>query len=159
VLQHCPDVRGAFLSLVPYLRPGGQIVIDVYRRHTGVFPPLKYWVRPWLTWMGPKRIHKLLSWTIPPAFEVKKALNKVPVIGRPLANLIPIGPVSHKPKLDYTDEELKQVKILSAFDMFSPVHDHPQTIETVRQWFADAGLADVFVGTGLNGIHGSGRKS
>ena len=159
VLQHCPDVRGAFLSLVPYLRPGGQIVIDVYRRHTGVFPPLKYWVRPWLTWMGPKRIHKLLSWTIPPAFEVKKALYKVPVIGRPLANLIPIGPVSHKPKLDYTDEELKQVKILSAFDMFSPVHDHPQTIETVRQWFADAGLADVFVGTGLNGIHGSGRKS
>jgi SAM-dependent methyltransferase len=158
VLQHCPDVRGAFMSLVPFLRPGGEIVIDVYQRHTGLFPPLKYWVRPWLTWMGPRRIHKLLSWTIPPAFELKKFLYKVPLIGKPLGNLIPIGPTSHKPKLDYTDEELKQVKILSALDMFSPVHDHPQTIETVRHWFADAGLVDVYVGTGFNGINARGRK-
>ena len=45
VLQHCPDVRKAFMSLVPYLRPGGEIVIDVYQRHTGLFPPLKYWAR------------------------------------------------------------------------------------------------------------------
>jgi 2-polyprenyl-3-methyl-5-hydroxy-6-metoxy-1,4-benzoquinol methylase/uncharacterized protein YbaR (Trm112 family) len=158
VLQHCPDVRQAFLSLVPYIRPGGEIVIDVYQRHTGLFPPLKYWVRPWLTWMGPQRVHKLLSWVIPPAFELKKALYKVPLVGKPIGNLIPIGPISHKPKLDYTDEELKQVKILSALDMFSPVHDHPQTIETVHQWFADAGLVDVYVGTGFNGINARGRK-
>src|SRR6266849_9038236 len=158
VVQHCPDVRGAFMSLVPFLRPGGEIIIDCYQRHTGLFPPLKYWVRPWLTWMGPQRVHRLLSWTIPPAFELKKALYKVPLVGKPLGNLIPIGPLSHKPKLDYTDEELKQVKILSALDMFSPVHDHPQTLETVRQWFADAGLVDIYVGTGFNGINARGRK-
>ena len=46
VLQHCPDVRAAFMSLVPFLRPGGEIVIDVYHKHTGLFPPLKYWARP-----------------------------------------------------------------------------------------------------------------
>ncbi len=158
VLQHCPDVREAFMSLVPYIRPGGEIVIDVYERHTGLFPPLKYWVRPWLTWMGPQRIHRLLCWVIPPAFELKKALYKVPLVGKPIGSLIPIGPISHQPKLDYTDEELKQVKILSALDMFSPVHHHPQTIETVRQWFADAGLVDVYVGTGFNGINARGRK-
>ena len=158
VLQHCPDVREAFMSLVPFIRPGGEIVIDCYQRHTGLFPSLKYWVRPWLTWMGPRRVHKLLSWTIPPAFEIKKALHKVPLVGKAIGNLIPIGAISHKPKLDYTDEELKQVKILSALDMFSPVHDHPQTIETVRQWFVDAGLVDVYVGTGFNGINARGRK-
>jgi SAM-dependent methyltransferase len=158
VLQHCPDARGAFMSLVTFLCPGGEIVIDCYQRHTGPFPPLKYWVRPCLTWMGPQRVHKLLSWVIPPAFELKKALYKVPLVGKSIGNLIPIGPISHKPKLDYTDEELKQVKILSALDMFSPVHDHPQTIETVRQWFADAGLVDVYVGTGFNGINARGRK-
>ena len=158
VLQHCPDVREAFMSLVPYIRPGGEIVIDVYERHTGLFPPLKYWVRPWLTWMGPQRIHKLLSLVIPPAFELKKALYKVPLVGKPVGSLIPIGPISHQPKLDYTNEELKQVKILSALDMFSPVHDHPQTIEAVRQWFADAGLVDIYVGTGFNGINARGRK-
>jgi SAM-dependent methyltransferase len=158
VLQHCPNVRQAFMSLVPFVRPGGEVVIDCYQRHTGLFPPLKYWVRPWLTWMGPRRVHKLLSWTIPPAFELKKALYKVPLVGKAIGNLIPIGPISHKPKLDYTDEELKQVKILSALDMFSPLHDHPQTIETVRQWFVDAGLVDVYVGTGFNGINARGRK-
>jgi 2-polyprenyl-3-methyl-5-hydroxy-6-metoxy-1,4-benzoquinol methylase/uncharacterized protein YbaR (Trm112 family) len=158
VLQHCPDVRKAFMSLVPFIRPGGEIVIDCYQRHTGLFPPLKYWARPWLTWMGPERVHKVLSSLIPPAFELKKALYKVPLIGKPIGNLIPIGPISHKPKLDFTDEELKQVKILSALDMFSPEHDHPQTIDTVRQWFADAGLVDVYVGTGFNGINARGKK-
>src|SRR5580658_8439876 len=57
VLQHCPDVRAAFMSLVPFLRPGGEIVIDVYQKHTGLVSPLKYWARPFLTWMGPQGIH------------------------------------------------------------------------------------------------------
>jgi SAM-dependent methyltransferase len=158
VLQHCPDVRAAFMNLVPFLRPGGEIVIDVYQKHTGLFPPLKYWARPFLTWMGPKGVHKFLSLAIPPAFYLKKALYKLPLVGKPLGNLIPIGPVSHAPKLIFTDEELIQVKILSALDMYSPVHDHPQTIDAVRQWFSDAGLTDVYIGTGFNGINARGRK-
>jgi SAM-dependent methyltransferase len=158
VVQHCPDVRGAFMSLVPFLRPGGEIVIDCYQRHTGLFPPLKYWARPFLTWMGPRGVHTFLSCVIPPAFELKKSLYKIPGIGKSIGNLIPIGPISHKPKYDYTDEELKQVKILSALDMFSPVHDHPQTLETVRQWFEEAGLVDVYIGTGFNGINARGKK-
>jgi len=158
VLQHCPDVRGAFMSLLPFLRPGGEIVIDVYQKHTGPFPPLKYWARPFLTWMGPKGVHKFLRFAIPPAFALKKALYKVPLVGIPIAKLIPIGPVSHAPRLNFTDEELVQVKILSALDMFSPVHDHPQTLDAVRKWFSDAGLVDVYVGTGFNGINARGRR-
>jgi len=158
VLQHCPDVRAAFLSLVPFLRPGGEIVIDVYQKHTGLFPPLKYWARPFLTWMGPRGVHEFLSLVIGPAFYLKKALYKIPLVGKSIGNLIPIGPVSHEPKLKFTDAELVQVKILSALDMFSPVHDHPQKLETVRQWFSDAGLVDVYVGTGFNGINARGRK-
>ncbi len=158
VLQHCPDVRTAFMSLVPFLRPDGEIVIDVYHKHTGLFPPLKYWARPFLTWMGPKGVHRFLSLVIPSAFYLKKALYKVPLVGKPIGNLIPIGPVSHAPRLIFTDEELVQVKILSALDMFSPVHDHPQTLDTVRQWFSDAGLVDVYIGTGFNGINARGRK-
>ena len=57
-LDATDDVRAAFMSLVPFLKPGGEIVIDVYHRHTGLFPPLKYWARPFLTWMGPKGVHK-----------------------------------------------------------------------------------------------------
>jgi 2-polyprenyl-3-methyl-5-hydroxy-6-metoxy-1,4-benzoquinol methylase/uncharacterized protein YbaR (Trm112 family) len=158
VLQHCPDVRAAFMSLVPFLRPGGEIVIDVYHKHTGLFPPLKYWARPFLTRMGPKGVHKFLSFAIPPAFALKKALYSVPLVGKAFGNLIPIGPVSRAARLNFTDEQMIQVKILSALDMFSPAHDHPQTLDAVRQWFSDAGLVDVFVGTGFNGVNARGRR-
>ncbi|MGH9775203.1 MAG: methyltransferase domain-containing protein [Candidatus Acidiferrales bacterium] len=157
VLQHCPDVKRAFFSLIPYLKPEGEIVIDVYAMHRGI-PPLKYWVRPFVKHLQPQTLHRLLSWTIPPAFELKKALHKIPAIGAGLGRLVPIGPVSHKPRLNYTDEELKQVKILSAFDMLSPTYDQPQKMEEVQQWFKEAGLVEVKTKYGYNGINAKGRK-
>ena len=157
VLQHCPDVAAAFQSLVPFLRPGGEIVIDVYEKTTG-FPPLKYIARPFVKPFGTEGIYRLLSWTIPPAFELKKALYRIPVIGQRLGSLIPIGPISHAPRLNYTDEELKQVKILSALDMLSPVYDQPQQMEDVGKWFEHAGLIDVQIKRGYNGINAKGTR-
>jgi SAM-dependent methyltransferase len=157
VLQHCPDVAAAFRSLLPFLRPGGEIVIDVYEKQSG-FPPLKYIVRPILRPLGTEGIYKLLTWLIPPAFEIKKALHKIPIVGPHFGRLIPIGPISHAPRLIYTDEQLKQVKILSALDMYSPVYDQPQTMETVQQWFADACLVDVQLERGYNGITAKGKR-
>ena len=157
VLQHCPDVKRAFLGLVPYLRPGGEIVIDVYQMHAGV-PPLKYWARPFVSRMKTETIYNLLNWTIPPAFEAKKALHAIPKIGPTLGKLIPIGPISHAPRLIYTDEQLKQVKILSALDMLSPKYDQPQSSETVRQWFDEAGLVETQIWIGYNGVNAKGRR-
>lgn len=157
VLQHCPDVAAAFQSLVPFLRPGGEIVIDVYEKTTG-FPPLKYIARPFVKPLGTEGIYRLLSWTIPPAFELKKALYQIPVVGPHLGSLIPIGPISHAPRLNYTDEELKQVKILSALDMLSPVYDQPQRMQDVRTWFKQAGLVDVQLKHGYNGINAKGTR-
>jgi SAM-dependent methyltransferase len=158
VLQHCPDVRRAFLTLIPFLRPGGEIVIDVYEKKLG-FPNLKYIARPFFRPLGTAGIWRVLSWTIPPAFEAKKVLHRIPLIGPKTAALIPIGPISHADKgLNYTDEELKQVKILSALDMLSPTYDQPQTMEEVRRWFYDAGLVSVDVKRGYNGINAKGRR-
>jgi SAM-dependent methyltransferase len=157
VLQHCPNVEAAFRSMVPFLRPGGEIVIDVYEKPKG-FPPLKYLARPFLRPLGTQGIYRLLSWTIPPAFELKKALQRIPYIGQQIGQLIPIGPISHAPRLNYTDEELKQVKILSALDMISPMYDQPQRMEDVRGWFDKAGLVDVQLKHGYNGINAKGRR-
>jgi SAM-dependent methyltransferase len=159
VLQHCPDVRGAFRSLLPFLRPGGEIVIDVYEKWSG-FPPLKYLVRPVVKPLGTKGIYRLLSWTIPPAFELKKALCRIPAVGPRIGALIPIGPLSHAERgLNYTEKELKQVKILSALDMLSPVYDQPQRMEDVRGWFEEAGFHDFELRRGYNGINAKGRSS
>jgi hypothetical protein len=53
---------------------------------------------------------------------------------------------------------LKQVKILSALDMLSPKYDQPQRIETVRQWFEEAGLVEIETWIGYNGINARGRR-
>jgi SAM-dependent methyltransferase len=157
VLQHCPDVAQAFRSLVPFLKPGGEIVIDVYEKKLG-FPKLKYLARPFFRPLGTQGIYRVLSWTIPPTFELKKAINRIPGVGPRLGALIPIGPISHAPRLIYTDAELKQVKILSALDMFSPVYDQPQTMEDVRQWFEQAGLTQIEIKHGYNGIDAKGQR-
>ncbi len=156
VLQHCPDVKKAFMSLVPLVRPGGEIIVDCYELQKGI-PPLKYWARPFAKHMKTLTIYKLLSWTIPPAFEVKKALHHIPKIGPTVARIIPIGPISHAPRLNYTDAELKQVKILSALDMISPKYDQPQRVEDVRRWFEEAGLVEIRTWIEYNGINARGR--
>lgn len=157
VLQHCPDVKGAFMSMIPFLRKGGEIVIDVYQRHR-IVPPLKYWVRPFSRLMRPQTLYRVLRATLPPLFDLKKMLSRIPAVGRPLADLIPIGPISHKPRLNYPDDELKEIKTLSAFDMLAPKYDNPQRMEDVRAWFEEAGLVDVRIRLGFNGINAKGRK-
>jgi SAM-dependent methyltransferase len=158
VIQHCPDPKKAFLALVPFLRPGGEIVIDVYQK-TGFPPPLKYWARPLTRRLSPQSLYRLLGTTIPMAFDLKSALDRIPGIGSRLAGLIPIGPLSHRSiGLDYTQEELKQVKILSAFDMLSPRYDLPQTMEEVRTWLEEANLAQIEMKIGYNGINAKARK-
>jgi SAM-dependent methyltransferase len=157
VLQHCPDVKGAFLSLAPYLRDGGEIVIDVYENR-GRVPKLKYWVRPLVRRMKPETLNRMLRAAIPFLFDLKKTVNRIPGIGHALVGLIPIGPLSHAPRLNYTEAELRQVKVLSAFDMLSPRYDQPQRIEDVRSWFEEAGLTEIEVRYGSNGINAKGRK-
>lgn len=158
VLQFCPDVEGAFRSMLPFLRSGGEIVIDVYERSK--FPPLKTFVRPVTKRMKTESLYKLLSWTIPPAFEVKKAIHQVPGVCPQLAKLIPIGAISHVDRgLNYTDDELKQVKILSALNMLSPAYEHPQRMEDVRRWFTESGLIEVELKRGYNGINAKGRRA
>ena len=158
VIQHCPDPKQAFRSLIPFLRPGGEIVIDVYERR--LFPPkLKYLVRPVTRRMSSEALYRVLNTAIPAAFDVKKAIHSVPGVGPKLARLIPIGPLSHANiGLHYTEDELKQVKVLSAFDMLSPKYDSPQRIENVRRWFEEAGLTEIETKFGYNGINAKGRK-
>lgn len=48
--------------------------------------------------------------------------------------------------------------LLDSFDMYSPAHDHPQSIGTVERWFKEAGFIDINLCYGANGIVARGRK-
>ena len=61
------------------------------------------------------------------------------------------GDVFERVRADYVEKpelslrERYRWAVLDTFDMFSPVHDHPQSAETLRSWMAEAGLAEAEV--------------
>lgn len=159
VLQHCPDVRSAFLSLVPFLKPGGELAVDCYWRQPlrDVFNP-KFLLRPFFKWWEPALLFKFWTMVISAAYDLKAVVSRVPGIGPALARVIPIGRLNFEPDLVLTVEEIKEIKTLSVFDMLSPRYDQPQTLDTFESWIGEAGLEKIKLTLGHNGINVVVRK-
>jgi len=153
VLQHTPDPERAFKNLATYVKPGGDLVVDVYARRLTALISWKYLLRPVTTRLDRERLHRLVERSVDALLPLAVQLRRVG--GRAGARLLPITEYSHllPPALN------REWAVLDTFDMYSPEHDHPQSLETVSRWFAETGFTDVYVGRGLNGIVGRGRAS
>lgn len=157
VLQHTPDPKRAFMALPRFLKPGGQIVVDVYEKTLLKYVlGTKYWVRPLTRNMDPETLYRRVQRYVDFMWPLASALRRIPVIGTPLNWRLLIG--------DYTNEgvpasKLKEWAYLDTFDMLAPRHDHPQTLAAVQAWFAEAGLSPVDVRYGYNGIQGRGTRA
>ena len=82
-------------------------------------------------------------------------IRRIPRIGVPLNWRLLVA--------DYANEgipatRLKEWAYLDTFDMLAPTHDHPQTLETFTGWYTEAGLTDIDVRYGYNGIQGRGAR-
>jgi SAM-dependent methyltransferase len=153
VLQHTPDPQAAFRSLTKYVKPGGVLAVDVYRRDLAALLQWKYLLRPITKRVPKERLYRLISTFTPPLVPIAKQLRRI--AGRMGARLVPIVEYSHlglPPTLNV------QWAVLDTFDMYSPAHDHPQSLATVNRWFQDAGFEDIRVRRGPNGVVGSGRR-
>lgn len=151
VLQHTPDPARAFHILVSFLKPGGEIVVDVYRKDLLSLLQWKYLLRPITIRIAPRTLYRLVSRIVPPLIAPTAMLKRI--AGKAGARLSPIAEFSHAgltPRLN-TDWA-----ILDTFDMYSPVHDHPQSTKAVRAWLRTAGLAGA-VTRGSNGVVLRGR--
>ena len=79
VLQHCPDVRSAFMSLVPFLRPGGEIVIERLSQTHGTLPPIEILGASLSHLDGTKRRSQIsFAGDSPRVFPEKGALQSAP---------------------------------------------------------------------------------
>jgi SAM-dependent methyltransferase len=154
VLQHTPDPHGAFSSIVLKVRAGGSVVSDIYEdsllKH---WLSSKYWVRPVTKRMQPERLHRLTSAWVDLMWPIASLVRRVPRVG-PQLNWRLLVP-------DYSREglrgpDLKRWALLDAFDMLSPAYDKPATEAAFRQWFLRAGLVNVDVCRGYNGVQGRG---
>ena len=153
VLQHTPDPAKAFASLAAQVKPGGQIVIDVYRKGPVTLLHWKYLLRPITRRMDQQRLYRMIDTWVPRLIPITQALRRT--FGRHGARLSPIAEYSD---LGLPPDTNRRWAILDTFDMYAPAHDHPQSVEGVRRWFEDAGLEQIEVGNGPHGLVGRGRR-
>jgi SAM-dependent methyltransferase len=153
VLQHTPEPDVSFRSLARHVKPGGDLVVDVYRRSVAALLQWKYVLRPLTRHMDPVRLYALVEGLAPRLVAPTRWLRRI--AGRAGARLSPIVEYSH---LGLTPEQNRQWAVLDTFDMYSPAHDHPQSAATLRRWFEVAGFVEVQVFNGPNGVVGRGRR-
>lgn len=156
MLQHTPDVRRAFFALPPMLKSGGELVVDVYKKkfpHT-IFLT-KYYVRLLTRQMDPDRLYRLTKKWVDLMWPICTIIRKIPRFGPSLNWLLLVADYSRS---GVSGDLLREWAYLDTFDMLSPRYDSPQTLSTMRRWFAEAGLVDVEVQYGFNGIEGRGGK-
>ncbi len=153
VLQHTPNPEQAFMSIVPFLKPGGELVIDIYKKTIFSILQWKYILRPITKKIDKQRLLSAVDKIVPVLLPLAIFLRKI--AGPFGARILPISNYSH---LGIPYDLNKQWSILDTFDMYSPAHDHPQSIRAVRRWFQEATFKDIEVRYGTNGIVGKGTR-
>ncbi len=144
VLQHTPDFKKSVKALVDKVKPGGELIVDFY--------PVKGWwtkihakyiFRPITKRMSHpvllRRIERNAGWLMKAYFFFDKI-----GIGKLVNRFLPIVDIKGTLPPNLSKEELREWVILDTFDMFSPEHDHPQKISTVKKWFEEFGMKVTF---------------
>lgn len=157
VLQHTPDPKRGFMSLLPHLKSGGKLAVDLYRKTPWITRwTAKYWYRPVTRRMSRDLLRRVVEWYIPRWIPVDNALQKVRVLRYAVPAIVPCW--NYTGMLPLTSEQIESWAILDTFDALSPRYDSPQTEETLAAWCAEAGLEDVQIQVAGNGLVCNARK-
>lgn len=162
VMQHTPDAKEAFKSICTSLKKDGNTIVDVYARYPGVMGSLKkalttkYWVRPLTKEMPPEQLYKLCKKYVEFMWPLARLINKIPCFGRRINLKLLIA--DYGGMFNLSDKMLREWAVLDTFDTLSPKYDRQYSISEVKSWFDDAGLKNVEVNYGYNGIEGRGTR-
>ena len=145
VIQHTPDIKRTIDCLFKVLKPEGELIIDFYPLK-GFWTKIhsKYFFRPILKSHSNQklltRINQNINWMI----SYSEFFNKIG-IGKFINRFIPICDISLLPQ-NLSKKEKREWAILDTFDMFSPEYDQPQKISTIKKYFIDLSIKNVFAG-------------
>lgn len=158
VLQYTPDPAAAFAVLPRYLKSGGSLVVDIYRKIPWVKRLLltKYWVRPITKRMQPLKLYSWCKRYVEFMWPISRVIAKSPFLGKRINWMLLVA--DYRGMFSLSEEMLKEWAVLDTFNMLNPAYEYPQFIETVERWFKTVGLRDVEVHIGYNGIEGRGIK-
>jgi hypothetical protein len=90
-------------------------------------------------------------------WPLARLIRRIPKFG-PAINWKLILPDYSRELPNADDKTLREWAYLDAMDMLSPMYDKPQTMATFHQWHKKAGLIEIEVHFGYNGIEGRGTK-
>ena len=163
VLQHTPDPKMAFDSLISKLKPGGSIAIDSY-----VVPDpslggghrllrAKYKVRKIIPRIPARALHVCVSAYVFMFWPLMRMLYKWHPNGVELSRSMLIDDYAAR-MVGMDPKYFKEFAVLDIFDFLSPTYDIPQTEVSLRELFMAAGLEKIEVHPGYNGLEGRGRK-
>lgn len=151
VLQHTPDPYTAFMSLAPFLKNNGKLVVDFYKKTLRVFLSAKYYIRPFTTEIPPDKLYNIVRKYVDMMWPLSSLIRKIPQIGPMINWALCIADYSRR---GLKGSILKEWACLDTFDMLSPRYDYPQTLKTIMKWFDASGFRDIDVHYGYNGIEG-----
>lgn len=162
-LQHTPNVEKAFLSLPPFLKPGGKLVVDVYRKPRDLAEFLiqtRHLIRPITIRLSPETLYRWCAAYIKFMFPISRKIGKLKIgrknIGK-LLNWILLVP-DYRGKYDFSEDVALDWAICRIFDMLAPRYKYQQTPDIVNEWFKKANLSAVEIKYGWKGIEGYGIK-
>lgn len=157
VLQHTPDPRGALASLQRHIKPGGELVADIYSKTVARYIlGTKYWVRPLTRRMPPQQLEKLTTRYVEAMWPLARRVRRIPRVGRQLNWRLLIGDYSDVLQDDAT---LLEWAKLDTFDMLAPRYDKPARARTLFRWCAELGFEAVRVKPGYNGLEIHARRA
>ncbi len=158
VIQHTPDVKASFFALIKFLKPGGEIAVDVYSKNWKTIFYTKYWIRPFTKRMNKNKLLSIINWYVPKWFPISSILLKIPFAGKFLAQVIPIA--NYTKQFPFLNKKQRvEWAMLDTFDMLSPTHDNPQSLQTLKLWAIEAKLEVLFCGKGDNGYVLKAKKN
>ncbi|MEO5357060.1 MAG: methyltransferase domain-containing protein [Nitrospirae bacterium YQR-1] len=160
VLQHTPDVKKAFLSLPPCLKPGGRLTIDIYCKFDKWYKDLlmtKYYIRPFTTKLPPEKLYKLCEKYVNFLYPITGLFHKITGISSRKLSII-FSMADYRGVFNLSENVLKEWAVLDTFDFLSAAYDNPLNMEQVKALFKEADLDDVEIHYGYNGIEGRGKR-
>ncbi len=157
VLHHTPDPRSAFECLTSHLRPGGDLVADIYAKTVPryIFSP-KYWIRPLTRRVPPWTLYRLTSRYVDFVWPLARQLRRVPKLGKALNWRLLIGDYSD---VIGDDRVLRDWARLDTFDMLAPRYDKPIRLGTAQRWCDQLSLVSVEVRRRYSRVEIHARRS
>ena len=131
------------MALPEQLKKGGKLTVDVYRKlFLNLLWP-KYWIRPLTKRMPQESLFRLVKVMVRYLLPVSLVIGRTPRVGRKLRYAIPVA--NYEGVFPLSKAHLREWAILDTFDMLSPMHDHPQSAQTLATWFEQAGMEEIEV--------------